>query len=207
MNRLLALTGVARCGKDDFAAPLIEAGYVRMAFGDVLKNFYAPLIRGEEGLYEVMERIKAANPLVQPEQLAAFYDEVLLPFWTLDVCCDPFTEDDRDKQAFRPILETGGDLIYQYALNTYLAQVDAALAAGQRIVNPRLVREPEARGWAERGGELVLIDCLHVEAVSAWEKRAMTDLKRSGYITKILPNWGTAEQWTAFARRCALEAS
>lgn len=203
---LIALAGVARCGKDDLAKPLIESGFKRLAFGDVIKDFYGPLIRAEEGLHEVQQRMLTANPLLQPEQLSRFYEDVLMPFWVDAAGCafDPFTENDAEKNVLRPILEKGGDLIYDHVFREYFRLCDAAWSAGTSVVNPRLVRPEEGLAWRARGGQIILIDCLHREAVSQWEKDNMVALKRAGVITQVLGNWGTADNWAAFARDFAV---
>lgn len=201
---LIALAGVARCGKDDFAKPLIERGFKRLAFGDVIKEFYQDFVAGDIGIYEATQRIVDANPLVSHEQLEEFQRDVLTPFWVkADGVYDVFSENDAEKNLFRPILEKGGDLIYWHVHAEYFRRVDAAWSAGTGVVNPRLVRPAEAHTWVKRGGHLILIDCLHRDAISQWEKDAMTELKRSGTIGKVIGNWGTAEEWQARAERFA----
>jgi hypothetical protein len=50
MNKnLIAFTGYARAGKDEAAKPLIEAGWKRHAFGDLIKLQLDPLIRQHLG--------------------------------------------------------------------------------------------------------------------------------------------------------------
>ena len=42
---LIALTGYARAGKDEAAKPLIDAGWARRCFGDVIKRQIDPIVR------------------------------------------------------------------------------------------------------------------------------------------------------------------
>lgn len=45
MHNLVALTGYSGVGKDESAKPLIDRGYVRHCFGDIIKSQVDPLIR------------------------------------------------------------------------------------------------------------------------------------------------------------------
>ena len=203
--QLIALAGVARCGKDDLARPLVERGWVRLAYGDVIKHFFAPYVAGDEDRALLMSRLCQANPELTHEQLSRFADSVLSPFEASGLKADTFTENDAEKAVLRPILEHGGDLIYDYVTHEYFRLVDAAWSAGKSVVNPRLVRAREGELWRKRGGEIILIDCLHREAASQWEKDCITQLKRSGHITRVIGNWGTAEEWQKFAEDFAEE--
>lgn len=42
-HQLIALTGYGRAGKDVLGAELVQAGYTRRAFGDIIKRIFDPL--------------------------------------------------------------------------------------------------------------------------------------------------------------------
>lgn len=49
MSRLVAFTGYARAGKDVAAQCLINSGYQRVAFGDIIKRQIDPMVRQHLG--------------------------------------------------------------------------------------------------------------------------------------------------------------
>lgn len=206
-KKLIALAGVARAGKDDFTKSLVSRGWTRLAYGDIIKEFFRPTIKLDEPTFDTLDRILEVNPKVDYDQLTTFTAEILPKFQQcLDEefpelqGLDPFSEVDQEKKCFRPILEHGGKLIYQWVTETFYNQVDACTT---NVINPRCVFPEEASKWRLLGGELLLIDAIHVEAVSQWEKNAMLELKRSGLISGILPNWSTKEDWIIFAEEYA----
>lgn len=203
MTRLLAMAGFARSGKDSLAAALIERGYEKFNFGDVIKGFYADFIAGNESRQDVVDRIWDANPDLKVDHLYHFTTDILIPFREKGVFGDAFTEDDAFKVRIRPILEMGGDLIYDWVMREYFRVVDAKWSAGKNVVNTRLVRIPEAKAWKQRGGVIYLVQRKDWPAASEWEESALEALRASGYIDGVLHNDGTAEDWQATARRFA----
>lgn len=198
--KLLSLCGVARCGKDTLAKPLLARGWHLLNVGTLIKDFYKDYVAGDQSIPQLREKMMEVAPELSDEDWQRFYAGVLLPFESADLMCDSHTEVDEHKKILRPILEDGGELIYDWLLREYFRRVDAMTSAGKNVVNTRVSRLAEAKEWHKRGAEIILIDCLHREAVSDWEKRSMAEIKQSGYITRIIGNWGSAEDWEYFAQ-------
>ena len=203
MTRLVAFAGFARSGKDSLAAAFVERGFEIFNYGNVIKGFYAPFISGEEGATSLIQRMREANPELGNNELLNFLVDVMIPFREKGVFGDAFTEDDAFKVRIRPILEMGGDLIYDWVMREYFRVVDAKWSAGKNVVNTRLVRIPEAKAWKQRGGVIYLVQRKDWPAASEWEESALETLRASGYIDGVLHNDGTAEDWQATARRFA----
>ncbi len=197
--KLIALAGAARSGKSTFAQALVKTGFHEVAYGHVIKRYFAEYLAGEESIWELRNRMLAANPELSPEAWGTFLEEVLIPFELSDLECDAFTEFDPHKQVIRPILEKGGDLIYSWVSEEYFRQVDAALERGERVVNTRLVRIPEAREWVSRGGVIYVIERRDWPFASDWERDALATLKASGLVADTLYNHGSEADWQAEA--------
>lgn len=203
-GNLIALAGFARCGKSVFGQALVErAGFTDLAFGSVIKAFFGDFIAGDSSISELQDAMLAVNPQMSTEEWLDFYDRILIPFWKLDLMCDAHTEDDADKSAIRPILERGGELIYDYVFTEYFAQVDALLADGKPVVNTRLVKIPEARAWRERGGQIILVQRKDWPPSTEWEHDALEALIKTDLTTGVTYNHGTAEEWALKANEYA----
>ncbi|TDE87372.1 hypothetical protein [Deinococcus sp. S9] len=203
MSGLVALAGTARAGKDTLAAPLIQRGFKPFAFSHPIKSFFAAYLAGDESIPQLHTRMREANPQLTYEQFADFFERVLLPFEHHDLMTDAFTENDHEKRIIRPILEHGGELIYDHIFQAYFAEVDAALERGDRIVNTRLVRLPEAQAWVERGGVIYVVHRKDWPAASDWEGKHLLALEESGLVTGHLMNDGSEADWKVFAEAFA----
>lgn len=203
MTKLLAFTGTARTGKDTFANPMVGLGWTKLAYGHVIKEFYAPYIAGDESISHLKARMLQVNPALTLHDWTKFQTEVLLPYEDHDISADAFSEDDTVKTIFRPILEKGGDLLYYYVTRTYFRRVQTMLDNGQRVINPRLVRLAEARRWTGMGGIIIDIQRPGKEAVSEWEAEALRELRASGLISHTFTNDRTIEIWEAQAKSFA----
>lgn len=209
-SNLIALAGVARAGKDTLVKPLVAEGWTLFNYGTVIKDFFEAYLEGRHGtsIGDIVGDIKAANPNVGEDQMVTFVNEVLLPYEEQTAHIggiDAFTEDDRLKKIIRPVLEKGGDMIYDHVMTTYFAEVDRLLAAGKKVVNTRLVRIPEAVAWKERGGVIYEVMRADWPAASQWEHDALETLRGSGMLDGILANIGTAAEWDAFALEFAAD--
>jgi len=205
MIQAIALAGTARSGKDTLAAPLIRRGWHKMAFGDHIKAFFREYVAGDESIAALRDRMFAVNPELTFEAFTHFYGTVLFPFEEHDLMCDSFTEYDDHKRVIRPILEHGGELIYPWVFGQFFGEMDAALERGQRVINTRLVRVPEAQAWVERGGVIYLVERENWSPATLWEAEPLAELRESGLVTRTLCNAGTAGDWDAFAQHLADE--
>lgn len=203
MTQILCFTGFSRAGKDDFARPLLARGWKAMPFSAPIKEFFADYIAAEQGVGDLFQRMQRVNPALDKEQLDRFLRDVLIPFEEKDIMDDVFTENDESKKAFRPILEHGGELIYDYVHATYFDRLDAALARGERVVNTRVARLEEAHDFATRGAPIYLVDRSNWPATSAWEQGMVDGLISAGLVTHTLYNHGTHDEWLAQAESFA----
>jgi hypothetical protein len=64
MNKLIALTGYAGSGKDEAAKALIEIGYERRCFGDIIKGQVDSLVQQHFGFSAFTEN-RAQKPLIR----------------------------------------------------------------------------------------------------------------------------------------------
>jgi hypothetical protein len=99
-----------------------------------------------------------------------------------------FTEDDKQKQTIRSILEQWGDVNYDSILDEFFTSLPT------KSVNTRLVRVREAKEWKARGGQLVEIERPGYSAVSDWEAENLAELRASGLIDHKLINNGTVDE-------------
>ena len=194
--RLIALCGYARTGKDEAAHHLIEQGYVRRAFGDDIKAFYAPFLNRSVADPDTFIRAMHArrDPRVSHNEVEQFAQDVLLPYWRSGQVIDAFTEDDRYKTPIRPILEAGGDLVYSHIKGVFFSRIDAAPT--QAVVNARLCRVEEAEAWLERGGVIVEVQRAGWGPATEWDGDTMRALRAAGVITHTVQNdCATGEEW------------
>lgn len=176
---LIALAGVARSGKDTLAAPLVAQGFVNLAFSSVIKEFFNPYTLGEESVGELRRRMLDAAPDLSEDDWAEFHTLILNPFEDKDLLVSAFTEHDADKAALRPILQRGGELIYNYVFGEYFRRVDAAWSAGKSVVNTRIVKRPEAEAWKKRGGVIYLVERAGWPAATPWEAEQVACCRRA----------------------------
>ena len=196
--KMIGLTGFARTGKDALAA---ELGYTLLPFSTGIKTFFNPYISGHMSIRQLQQAVFEVNPELTVQEWRTFVVKVIWPFEDADLSCDAFTDNDADKKVIRPVLEYGGELVYQHVFDDYFAQVDAALAAGQRIVNTRIATLPEARAWVKRGGVIYEVRRRGVEAASAWEADNLQGLWTANLISDVFFNNAGLDAWQVFARR------
>lgn len=82
-NALVALTGYSRAGKDEAGKVLIEAGWERRAFGDIIKRQLDPLVRQHLGhsAFTEDDKLKSNIRPVLEYWGEANYDNVMAEFF------------------------------------------------------------------------------------------------------------------------------
>lgn len=83
MNNLIALTGYAGSGKDEAAKALIEIGYERRCFGDIIKGQVDSLVQAHFG-FSALTEDRTQKPLIR-RTLEAWgednYDKIFTQFF------------------------------------------------------------------------------------------------------------------------------
>ena len=82
--KLIAFCGYGGAGKDEAAKTLIEAGFQRVAFGDIIKGIFDPLVRKYLG-FSAFTEDRSLKPKIRPllEQGGeVFYDYVFQEFFS-----------------------------------------------------------------------------------------------------------------------------
>lgn len=178
---LIALTGYSRSGKDTAADALVEIGYQRRAFGDIIKAMvddadYKSFREFHEWLLET------GRP--QPRISAIAYG------WSLIKVCgvSPYTQEDDTKIHLRPVLEDYGIWKYEQVTDRFFSTLP------KLCVNSRLCRAAEGKRWRQEGGILIEIirpgNKAHTEVEAGW----MVELTEAGLIDVVLYNDGTQAQ-------------
>jgi|GEM_PF-3092550 len=206
LPRLIALAGYGGAGKDDLAGPLIDAGYVRLNFGDVIKDFFGPFLRGEMGLlslrYCVMQRMAEGITADDVNQFLIYECATFLDASRQSGLrsVDPFTEDRDVKALLRPILERGGELIYDYVFKAYFYRLHTLISEGKRVVNTRLCKVPEAQAWRELGGKLWVVKRENHPPATPWDAQVLEALHDGGWVDMVLHNaQPSGEAWREHA--------
>lgn len=203
-SKLIAFCGYARAGKDVIARHLLSnPKYVRMNFGDFIKEFYNPFLRGEMSLNDLEVTIseKLCSGKSNLEQFLVMYAE---PYGAGKHTIDAFTEQDDLKKVIRPILEHGGELIYDWVMDEYQRKLDEYVAQGRSVVNTRLCHLSEAEVWTSRGGLIVYIDRQNHQPASRWDADIVSTLVDNNYISLHVINDGVdADDWNNKAKHIA----
>jgi hypothetical protein len=189
MNGLLALCGHARAGKDQFAAPLIEAGWVRHNMGDIIKATFFDFCQGQMSLDELevylTERVssEAEEALLQP-----FITGRAAAYAQAGHRINPFTEDDAEKRLVREILEHGGDVVHTWIDEEYFRGVDRSLSMNLSVINTRLCRVQEGLNWRDRGGMIIEIKRFQHEPATPWDEKTVVALRHARLIDQVVKN-------------------
>lgn len=205
-SKLIAFCGYARAGKDVIAQHLLDdPEYVRMNFGDFIKEFYNPFLRGEMSLNDlevaISERLFSEKSEEDLKQFLAKYAE---PYDAGEHTIDAFTEQDDLKKIIRPILEHGGELIYGWVMDEYQRKLDEYVAQGRSVVNTRMCQLPEAEAWASKGGLVVYIDRQNHQPASQWDADIVSGLADNNHIGLHVINDGVdADDWNNKAKHIA----
>lgn len=197
--RLIAFAGYGGAGKDEAAWNLLQQGYVRRNFGDVIKAFYNPFTTRQVTPDVFLKAIHAhRDPRVSAEQVEDFAQRVLLPFYRAGRPVSAHTEDRGIKPLVRPLLEEGGDLIYDWVEARYFHELDQATQRGQRVVNTRLCRVSEARQWRNRGGVVVEVHRAGLDPSTEWDEDVLIALRAGGHLTHRITNASpSGDHWRA----------
>lgn len=81
---LIAFCGYGRAGKDEAAKTLINAGYARVAFGDIIKGLFDEVVKkflGFSAFTEVSEEKQKIRPLLE-QGGEVFYEHVYNTFFS-----------------------------------------------------------------------------------------------------------------------------
>ena len=191
----IAFCGLAGAGKDEAAWHLIDQGYVRHNFGDVIKSAFNPFTTRQVDPATFILGLHAfRDPNVTYEQLETFADEHLMPYWRTGRRIHAFTEVREEKAVIRGILEHGGDVIYQAIEQRYFREM--ARMGERKFVNTRCCRVTEARRWVDAGGVLIEVHRPGQAPASDWDLKTITDLRDSGLISHTITNDSpTASHW------------
>lgn len=205
-GHLLSLCGFGGAGKDVLAHHLIyELGYVRHNYGDLIKGFYDPFLRGEESVHDLTVRLLAhANEELSLDEIYDFVDSSIVQYKFAGHRISAFTEDRAVKHYIRPILERGGELIYHWVQRRYNERLEELLAGGVNVINTRMCALSEAENSRLRGGYVVEIRRENWAPATEWDAKTMRDLRAHGHIHETILNTGrTAEDWEAQSRNHA----
>lgn len=179
--RRVAFAGYARSGKDEAGKALIELGYTKSAFGDIIKRRVKHM--GGKDLAEVIEWV-TDNEISGDDVLAVIAKGFALVY-TGDI--DPYTEDNADKNRIRILLERYGETYYDEILTEYLVSLP------EKAVNTRLVRCKEAQAWRDAGGIIISVQRPGAGPASHWERDRLNELAAAGHIYKTIINDGSIE--------------
>lgn len=167
----IALAGLARTGKDATAEGVLDLGYRRYNFGDIIKDRAQYL--GAKEIERTIDWV-ARNEGYQPE----ITEKIIAGWGAIRGGISPFTECDEEKAKIRTLLERLGEAYYGDILEEYLAELPAM------CVNTRLVRIQEARAWTARGGIILCVYRPGTKPASDWEKDALNVLIHSSGMVK-----------------------
>lgn len=96
-----------------------------------------------------------------------------------------FTEDDKQKQGIRGVLE-------QWGMANYDAITDELFSGmPERCVNTRLCRAQEARRWIEEGGEIWNVTRPNVRPATEWEFEMWQEIEHEIGFDRCVRNDGT----------------
>jgi len=204
-SQLVALAGYARAGKDVLADEFVKLGFVRLNFGDFIKQFYDPFLTCQEEPTSLMKRIADNLHTDSTEQqVLDFFRDYIIPYRKDAYIISAYTEHNEEKQLIRPILEHGGELIYGWVMDSYHRQLDEYVAQGQSVINTRLCQLPEAAAWTERGGVIFGVERKDWPPATEWDKKIVDDLYKHDYVQiTILNNAPSAELWAGQSRMWA----
>jgi hypothetical protein len=101
-----------------------------------------------------------------------------------------FTEDNKQKQLIRGLLEQWGDSNYDGVMSAFFGAVDKH----PKVVNTRLCRVREAAEWKKRGGLLVEVRRPGVSPATQWEADVVESLHKVGLVDLSIGNTGTPAQ-------------
>lgn len=180
MTKLIALTGYSRSGKDTAADALVELGYTRCAFGDIIKAMVNEAPIEEFSLFrDWLESSGRDRKRVAD----------IAHGWCLVKLCgvSPFTQNDEVKPLLRALLEDYGIWRYDEVTHRFFSTLP------ELCVNSRLCRAAEGHLWRQKGGILVEIvrpgNTAHTPVEAGW----MQELTDAGLIDVILYNDSTPE--------------
>lgn len=151
--RLVALAGYAGTGKDTAALALLERGWVRRCFGDIIKDLFDPLVREHLGF-------------------------------------SAHTADRAQKARIRELLVHGGEAFYDTVSHRFFSQLDQLLAVGERVVNTRLCRPPEAQAWVARGGIILEVTRPGCGPAEPMEAQWLEEIRALGLLAGTVVNDG-----------------
>lgn len=203
--KLIAFVGYARAGKDVIANHLIEQGFIRMNFGDFIKEFYDDFLQGRMDLEQLEVAISERLYTEKSETDLGYFLHVYAERYAESKhSISAFTEDNALKEIIRPILEHGGELIYGWVLDSYNRKLDEYVAQGRSVVNTRLCQLPEAATWTQRGGLIVHIVRKDHPPATQWDEDIITNLEKAGYLQlAVWNNTPTAEGWNEASKNAA----
>lgn len=198
-GQFICLAGYAGCGKDVLGDQFIHLGYVRHNYGDVIKAFYDPFLRGEETIHALVIRImRHSAPGITEQDIHNFTVRSLLPYVQAGHRISGFTEDRSVKHHIRPILERGGELVYAHIQRLYTERLDELLEAGVSVINTRLCAISEAENAEKRGARIYLIERNNWAPATTWDLDTVQALEDGDWIDAVLYNdYPTGEDWSA----------
>lgn len=197
---LVAFTGYGNVGKDEAAKVLIELGYQRCAFGDIIKRMSQDAsIACPNGILDWMAGVLAgADCPIKSEMESAFLDfnrrgmglAIEIHNGLYGIQCqqyDPFSEQDEVKKRLRPALEWLGMWRYGEILEEFVSYIKPP------AVNTRLMRVAEGKIWKDNGGKIFLIHKPGVAPQTAFENNAVQTLMSERLIDNTIFNDGSRE--------------
>lgn len=205
--KLIALCGYARSGKDSFSSYFLDQAseYTRFNFGDIIKDFFDNFLARRITMNQLeAEMSQVLSSEKSEEDLKEFLSKYAEPYEKAMHSISAFSEDNVDKEIIRPILEHGGEVIYDWVSSTYFRSLDEYVAQGRSVVNTRLCRLPEAEEWKRRGGIIVYIDRLNHPPATDWDKKMVDDLLSNSHVALSVINDSTdSSDWNSQSRKFA----
>ncbi|GAA5500408.1 hypothetical protein Dxin01_00129 [Deinococcus xinjiangensis] len=200
--RLIGLTGGAGFGKDQLADALVrDYGYVRQNFGDLIKSFFDDFIQRkidpeqlEAKIYEHLTSGKTET------DVQLFIHEHAESYWRAKHCYSAHDSAHSHKVYFRDILKFGGELIHEWLLHEYRAQLTRLLSAGISVVNTRVCypegQPEEALLIRELGGRIYNLRARHRDYESEWERMGVLRLLTGDFGVISIDNYAqSGEEW------------
>lgn len=200
--QFIALIGYAGAGKDVFAKHLLDAGYVRHNYGDLIKQFFDDFTQRRMGPSELKDQILLhLDPNKTEQDVHEFFAAHILPYYENGYEISAFTENRGTKHHIREILEKGGELIYAHIQREYTDQLDSLLRHGHKVVNTRMCQIPEAKAAAQYGVTSYLIEREAWPPATDWDAQVVDDLADGGFIHHTVYNDAPdAQGWEELSR-------
>lgn len=185
IKKYVSFFGESETGKDTAALVLIEMGYEAVTRGTLIKQGVAGM-KGYMSLFPLFSRmiLRGAKSKDIKRVLASYLlldcDEV-----------DPFTDNHREKDKIRPLLEWYGQV---HATRLLKEMMDTL---PDICMNTRIYEPEEATAWVKAGGTIIEVTRTKDDSfppISAFEQKKIDAIRSAGLVSATISNDGTKQE-------------